>query len=103
MRASQRNPEVVAWGLRAAALVWVHHIQEVALDGFVIDNSAVHVIKALRLGAIRQQLQGANAVPADGGQQVERVNGARLEPGRNPSANRIAVGQQAVEVVEDAP
>ena len=71
------------------------------VDVRVLQRLGVHPVPAGWLDAGRQELHRADAVPADGGQQVEGVVGAGTESPPQSAPDRGAVGQQVVEVVRD--
>ena len=72
-----------------------------AMDGAskFVKGDAIDLGQPFRFAAFGQQLQGADAVPADSREQVERFERACLEPGRNAFANDVTVRQQALKVV----
>jgi hypothetical protein len=78
---------------------WINHVQQVPLDGFVINHYAVNLAQSFRFSAIRQKLHGANALPTNCREKVECVGGSSLEPDGDPFAYGVAVRQQSVEVV----
>jgi len=71
----------------------------VPLDVLLVKGEAIDLGQSFRFAAFGQQLQGADAVPADSREQVERFERACLEPGRNAFANDVTVRQQALKVV----
>ena len=97
--ASQRNAEIIVCIIGGAVSLRADHFEQVPLDVFLVKGDAIDLGQSFRLAAFGQQLQGADAVPADSREQVERLKRARLEPGRNAFANDVTVRQQALKVV----
>ena len=65
----------------------------------LVKDNAIDLCQSFWSVFFGQQLQGADAVPADSREQVERFERACLEAGRNASANDVTVRQQALKVV----
>jgi hypothetical protein len=97
--AGQRNSEIVIGILHGAVLAWINHVQQVSLDILVIKHDAVNLTRSFWGDALWQKLQSTNAVPTNGREKVECVDGASLEPGCDAFANSVAVRQQSIEVV----
>ena len=63
------------------------------------DATYVDPVMAGRCFILAEQLHRADAIPSERGEQIERLDRRRAEPGRKPATDGIAVGQQIVEVV----
>ena len=72
-----------------------------ALDGLIVEDHPVDALDASGHFPIGQQLQCAHAIAPDGSEQIKGFQGAGPEAGGHASADRIAVWQQALEVVRD--
>jgi hypothetical protein len=83
-------------------MAWINHVQQVPLDGLIINYDAANLALSFRFDTLGQKLQSPNAVPANGREKVESVAGPSLEPDSDAFANRVAVRQQSIEVVGDA-
>ena len=97
----QRNPEIVVRVSRALEPVRRDNFEQVALNGGIVDLDALNAVQARGFLPLREQLQCADAVAADGSQQVERLGRTRLEARGDTLADGITVGQQALEVMRD--
>jgi hypothetical protein len=80
----------------------IDHLQQVPLDGLIVNHYAVDLALSFRFDTLWQKLQGPDAVPTDCREKAKCVGGPGLEPDRDPFAYGVAVRQQSVEIVGDA-
>lgn len=91
LRTSQRNSKVVIGIFWGAVPLYVHYFKQMPLDVSLINDYAINFSNSVGGNALRQELQGAGAIPANSGQQVESSKRTRLEPGRYTFSNDVAV------------
>ncbi len=78
------------------------HLIQPAFDVIVAERRSFDAFDVFRRFVVGKQLHGTDTIATDGPQQVERIGAVGLEALRDAAANRLAVGQKIVEVVEHA-
>src|SRR5690606_33389248 len=72
-------------------------IGKLARDLFIRDWLCRDLARLAGIGALRQELQRAGAIPPDGGKQAIRIDAVRAAARGNAAANVMVVGQKVVE------
>ncbi|MNV04043.1 hypothetical protein D3C71_943280 [compost metagenome] len=70
-------------------------------NGAVIEGLTLDLARPGRFAAFGQELQGAHAVTANGGQEAVGVDSLGIDARGDPPADLLIVGQQVVEHGDD--